>query len=368
MMKGICPGEKANQKTSREPAISRAGTSPFASFKPENERPSAQDIGRVARFSHFFGDLDIFPQPFIQPRLIVGSPGDRYEQEADRVAEEAVTLCSPSSLIQRELAPAQPSDVLQPDLTEDDILRALGYNRRRYGESSIRLIQDAVGVDASGVMDADTVRAVARFQGQSGIKSDGMVGPDTFDLIEDELTLEGELTENCLTMLEIRGPMTPMDISVAGPGLANIFSRFDVEARFSPRCNCGEFQYRQFICGNVTRNGTSENSLFRDLPAGSLLPCPNWREDGDMRIPSRFGHRDQPAMAENRYLDYQGNVDQERGCIFRGFDYPGRFNVNAASGDRYDFDIRYYGDIFRNRRAMPGVRRFWRLNDSVTIP
>jgi len=52
MMKGICLGEKANQKSSREPAISRAGASPFASFKPENEKPSAQDLKRAARFSH----------------------------------------------------------------------------------------------------------------------------------------------------------------------------------------------------------------------------------------------------------------------------------------------------------------------------
>jgi len=283
-------------------------------------------------------------------------------------SERPITPSSSSFLIQREIDPAQPSDAFQPHLTEDEILRAIGYNRRRYGESSIRLIQGAVGVEASGVMDADTVRAVARFQEHSGIKSDGMVGPDTFDSIENELTSEGEPTENCLTMLDIRGPMTPMDISVAGPGLANIFSRFDVEARFSPRCNCGEFQYRQFICGNVTRNGTSENGLFRDLPAGSLLPCPNWREDGDMRIPARYGHRDRPARAENRYLDNLGNVDQERGCVFQGFDRPGRYNANAVSGDRYNFDIRFYGDILRNGRAMPGVRRFWRLNDSVTIP
>ncbi len=90
-MKGICPGEKANQKTSREPAISRAGTSPFASFKPENERPSAQGIERAAGFSHYFGDIDILPRPVVQSKLIVGPPGDKYEQEADRVANEVMS-------------------------------------------------------------------------------------------------------------------------------------------------------------------------------------------------------------------------------------------------------------------------------------
>lgn len=362
MIEKIHLQEKDSQKLAQARAKSRLGPRLFVCPKPENEC-----LGKGMFSGHSLNGVRISPGPIVPPKHLLGPASSICEQEVDRLAERTIAPSS-SCLIQREIDPAQPSDALQPDLTEDDVMRAIGYNRRRYGESSIRLIQGAVGVEASGVMDADTVRAVARFQGQSGIKSDGMVGPDTFDLIENELTSEGESTENCLTMLEIRGPMTPMDISVAGPGLANIFSRFDVEARFSPRCNCGEFQYRQFICGNVTRNGTSENSLFRDLPAGSLLPCPDWREDGDMRIPARYGHRDRPARAENRYLDNLGNVDQERGCIFQGFDRPGRYNANAVSGDRYNFDIRFYGDILRNGRAMPGVRRFWRLNDSVTIP
>lgn len=363
MIEKIHLQEKDSQKLAQARAKSRLGPRLFVCPEPEHE---PLDGGICS--GHSLKGVRISPGPIVPPKHLLGPASRISKQEVDRLAERTITPSSSTRLIQREINPVQPSDALQPDMTEDDILRAIGYNRRRYGESSIRLIQGAVGVETSGVMDADTVRAVARFQGQSGIERDGMVGPDTFDLIEDELTSEGESTENCLTMLDIRGPMTPMDISVAGPGLANIFSQFDVEARFSPRCNCGEFQYRQFICGNVTRNGTSENGLFRDLPAGSLLPCPNWREDGDMRIPARYGHRDRPARAENRYLDNQGNVDQERGCIFQGFDRPGRYEVKAVSGDRYNFDIRFYGDILRNDRSIPGVRRFWRLNDSVTIP
>lgn len=91
MMKGICLGEKANQKSSREPAIGRAGASVFASFKPENEKPSAQDLMRSARFSHHFAEIDILPRPAVQPKLIVGPPGDKYEQEADRVADEVMS-------------------------------------------------------------------------------------------------------------------------------------------------------------------------------------------------------------------------------------------------------------------------------------
>jgi len=95
MMKGICLGEKANQKSSREPAIGRAGASVFASFKPENEKPSAQDLERVACFSHHFAKIDILPRPVVQPKLVVGSPGDKYEQEADRVAERVMGISEP---------------------------------------------------------------------------------------------------------------------------------------------------------------------------------------------------------------------------------------------------------------------------------
>lgn len=95
-MKGICLGEKANQKSSREPAIGRAGASVFASFKPENEKPSSQDLMRSARFSHHFAEIDILPRPVVQPKLVVGPPGDKYEQEADRVACRVVGTISSS--------------------------------------------------------------------------------------------------------------------------------------------------------------------------------------------------------------------------------------------------------------------------------
>lgn len=94
-MKSICLGEKANQKSSHEPVIGRAGASVFASFKPETEKPSAQDPERVARFSHHFTEIDILPRPVVQPKLVVGSPGDKYEQEADRVAERFIGMQKP---------------------------------------------------------------------------------------------------------------------------------------------------------------------------------------------------------------------------------------------------------------------------------
>lgn len=102
MMKGICLGKKADQKSSREPAIGRAGASAFASFKPENEKPSSQDLERVACFSHHFAEIDILPRPFVQPKLVVAPPGDKYEQEADRVAEQVMQMPEPCPKCQPE--------------------------------------------------------------------------------------------------------------------------------------------------------------------------------------------------------------------------------------------------------------------------
>lgn len=259
----------------------------------------------------------------------------------------------------------------QRDLTEEEIREAIRFHRRRYSESSIRQIQDVVGVEVTGTIDAETIRAIAELQEEFGLEKDGMVGPDTFDLINRELAAEGAGTDTCLTIFRVTGPRIPMELRAVAGGLADIFSRFDVDIRFSSRCNCSDFEYRQFICGNVTRTSggttTSENHLFSDLPAGQLLPCPHWREDGDTSIPVRYGHRSQPGRLENRYLDDEGNVDQANGCTFESFDRPGRWGITAVSGDQYDFDIRFFGDVRRN-----GVgrieRKFWALRDSVTIP
>jgi len=317
----------------------------------------------------------------------VNRPGDAFECEADHVARQLVAGTVPEQItrpeisgaaypiIQRDLALEPPVDVaVQPDLTEVEIQEAIAFNRRSYNEDSIRLIQDVVGAEPTGVLEAETIRFIAVFQEQFGLQKDGKVGDDTFELINQELTAEGAPTENCLTMFRVTGPSSPLDLRVAGPGLADIFSRFDVDIMFSSRCNCSEFEYRQFICGNATRTRggttTPQNHLFTNLPTGSLLPCPDWHEDGDTsNVPPRYGHRNQPAGTNpvDRYLDDQGNVNQANGCRYESFDIPGLFSVPVQTGDQFDFDIRFFGDV---RRAGHGRvdRRFWAVRDTTTIP
>jgi hypothetical protein len=42
------------------------------------------------------------------------------------------------------------------------------------------------------------------------------------------------------------------------------------------------------------------------------------------------------------------------------------FGVPANSGDEYEFNIRFFGDIRRNGNNLQ--RKFWRIRDTLIIP
>gem|GEM_PF-2061223 len=105
---------------------------PFASSKSEKEEILYQDLDRTACFSHRFAAVDILPRPIIQPKLIIGSPGDRYEQEADRVADQVMSTISLSDHVpvQRECSycdgRSKEKDELWRKLAAIDLLNAGG--------------------------------------------------------------------------------------------------------------------------------------------------------------------------------------------------------------------------------------------------
>lgn len=276
-------------------------------------------------------------------------------------------------LLQRDLAlqPTNPN-AQEVNLTAQQIRDAINFNRRRYDAENTRLIQDVVGAPVTGTFDEETIRLIARYQDDFGLTpADGKVGPDTFDQLTAELQAEGVDDQTCLTLFNVSDPAIPLNIRVAGPGLADIFSRFNMTARFSPHCHCDQFEYRQFICGSVDRTQggvvTNINNLFT-IPGGGLPQCPGWVEDGNTAQAQngRYGHRNHAARINNRYLDDTGTVDMANGCRFEAFDVPGMFGVPDNSGDRYDFDIRFFGDIRRNGRRVQ--RKFWAVRDNLTIP
>jgi len=273
--------------------------------------------------------------------------------------------------IQRDLAiePLFP-DVEVPILNPEQFRNARIFNNQRYGENSIRLIQEIVGGPISGVMEDETIALIALFQAQNGLTPDGMVGEITFNQMTAELEAEGASADTCLTMFRV-ALRTPMELHAgASVNTANIFGHFDVEIRFSPHCDCSRFEYRQFISGNVTLNGTNINSSFTIPPSNVLPPTGSFIEDGNTTLTNngRYGHR---SSGDNRgrlnqYLDASGNVDMQNGCFFRSFDEPGITGGPANSGDTYVFDFRFFGDIRKDGQMVE--RKFWSVRETVIIP
>lgn len=315
--------------------------------------------------------------------LALDSPASASEQAAEQVGarvaagEQANVAPSPGALVQRDLAtPAPtPEPAAQPDLTEAQIREALRFNRTRYDEANTRLIQSILGGPVTGQWTRDNILAIAATQEEYGLTKDGKVGADTFRFIVEEQTLEGMDTadENCLTMFRV--VVHPVQsAATAGPGgTTQIRGHHVVDAQFSSRCNCSEFQYRQFIAGVATgsRGGVSQDlsTSFPHIPGGSLPTA--FREDGMTQCAGvNYGHREQASQdrtttrcGENRYMDDAGATDQANGCTYRGEDFPALTVNGLNTGDDVDLLIEFRGEIQRNGRTVQSKR--WTTIDTT---
>ncbi|MBD1924414.1 DUF4157 domain-containing protein [Microcoleus sp. FACHB-831] len=125
--------ERVEKPASSQPQI-QAKTSQFAArpFAAQPQNPTQQEIEpqafsnnqpsgtKMLEIPNFFGPRTPASPPPIQTKLTIGEPGDRYEQEADRTAEQVVSkinapaVASPPSspTVQREENPEQEDDKL----------------------------------------------------------------------------------------------------------------------------------------------------------------------------------------------------------------------------------------------------------------
>ena len=67
---------------------------------------------------------------------------------------------------------------------------AISYNSARYTRRSIRLMQDIVGAEPTGVMDADTVHMLVEWQADFRLDEDGKIGLRTLRTIAREMISE----------------------------------------------------------------------------------------------------------------------------------------------------------------------------------
>ncbi len=316
-------------------------------------------------------------------RLTLDSPGVPAEREAETVAARviegtAVTVDPRSSgaqHLQRDLATPPPLlSPAQPDLTAEQIQRAITYNRARYDATNTLLIQNLLGGPVTGEWTEETIVAVAATQEEYGLKKDGMVGMETFAFLNREQQSEGAPTDtaNCLTDFQVIGIQQP-SITRDDPGQCTIRGYFRTASQFSSRCQCSQFQYRQFIRGHFWRQrGTVQTDLsniFFTEPAGFLTAA--FQEDGSANDPVApfYGHRDHPANPafEDHYLNDQFVDDQPNGCLYRNEDFPSAVVNDCQAGDVYDLDMNFRGEIRRN--DIPVQTKFWTaINGQFTAP
>jgi hypothetical protein len=77
----------------------------------EQETPDLQtQLNRAARFSQHMSRVKVYGnRPVIQPKIAVGAPGDKYEVEADQMADRVMSMAAPgkNQSIQREALPEE---------------------------------------------------------------------------------------------------------------------------------------------------------------------------------------------------------------------------------------------------------------------
>lgn len=307
--------------------------------------------------------------------LRMGEPGDIFEGEADAVSRRidqeppAVSLRTSTAPLQRDLAtppPAVPA-AAQPELTAAQIQQAIRFNRARYNEANTRLIQNLLGGPITGTWNEENIVAIAATQEEYGLTKDGKVGDATFRFLNREQRLEGSPTTNekCLVSFRLVGP-DPVAPGRADATHCNVGGHFRIEAQFSPRCNCDDFQYRQFIRGQLHR---TRAGVVTDVPMptepGGVIPVA-FTEDADITdVPPNYGHRDQAADAApvDHYINDAGVDDQAHGCRYRSEDRPGGTFDDCLAGDRYDLRMAFRGEIQRN--GAPIQTKFWTAVDIV---
>ena len=276
--------------------------------------------------------------------------------------------------IQRDLATPPPTvaPAAQADLTQEQIASAIAFNRAHFDGADTRLIQSLLAGPITGDWTEDNIIAIASTQEEYGLAKDGKVGHETFTFLNREQRLEGADTSTaaCLTSFEIqvRGP----NFQRVNATRCSFDNQLAMNAEFSERCNCAQFQYRQFIRGHLrrTRAGavTDLGNIFageianRDPATGAVVPGlpTNFAEDADTNDPvPNYGHREMPpgAIAEDHYVNATGADDQPHGCRYRGTDGPGATINDCQPGDSYDVEMNFRGEIQRN--GVPIQTKLW---------
>jgi hypothetical protein len=113
-----------------------------------------------------------FTQPILSPRRSLYTP---FVQKQD------------AEVTHIKFAEQEAIPIVAGELSEAEIQLALEYNKAQgYSTALIKMIQRTVGTEDDGIIEPNTIQAIARWQAQKGLYPDGKVGPKTLATISKE--------------------------------------------------------------------------------------------------------------------------------------------------------------------------------------
>lgn len=257
-------------------------------------------------------------------------------------------------------------------LTDREVTQARGYMSNTYTRESVRLLRSRFGLSEGHQIDRELVLAVAQYQQTNGLTVDGKLGVDTYNTIQAE---GGEVMQD-VVMFRVMSPLNGrMDMNTSG-GTTNFGGHFTIEIHFPEGEDCSKYEYRQFICARVEMlpAGANPAGPMTDLRSlftvpGGLQPIPNYTQDGNTTLtPQRMGHRSGAGSTSpvNHYVDADGSENQANGCIYKGEDFPGITGRVTNTGEQYEFDFRFMGQVVHRDRGVIATK-FWSVKDDFLV-
>ncbi len=140
-------------------------------------------------------------------------------------------------------------------------------------------------------------------------------------------------------------------------------------------CSCGE--YRQFVRGTFTANGTNVVHFLPNPAGGAPVKClprpaagaasDNFIEDGLVSPPAgmnvHYGHRSEPVTTDTTDLYQQ--PDRATGCQYRGNDFPG---LAGSAGTSVTVDLDFRGQAIDTCNGGTTVQQNeWTVTCSGTL-
>jgi hypothetical protein len=272
----------------------------------------------------------------VRAKLTIGQPGDRYEQEADRVAEQVVRMPESSGVEQ-----AGRARTMCPECEEEQSLQTSTTSLQR-------------GLATSGSSGA----------AQSLMETDEGTETIAVNRLENEATTTvngggGTASSSCsVTGSFTTIPSGSLAATVSGGRLRASFSMI---GEFSPSipCNCSGGEYRQYVRGRFTRNGSNVTHRL----CGTNLHPTNYQEDCGIFGGTTYKYGYRSIHFGNSYFT---NPDQATGCRFVGYDSPG---IGGASGDTVAVNLDFLGaliDTDNGNKVLAASA--WSVVGSATLP